>query len=120
MSKIGINVGEDFPAEEVAQSERGPDDHVCGDREEWRARSRAFKEDVRGAARRHFGDLSFTSHNGFMLRALFGLVLLVLALALLPHVLLLAILVIGIALFMLKRGHFHHHHYETPRNDAGV
>jgi hypothetical protein len=118
MSKLGINVGDDFPAEEVAEPEHGPEDR-CRDREEWRARAQAFKDDVRQAARKHFGEHSFTAHNAFVLRVLLAVSLLALALAVLPHVLLLALLVVGIVFFTAHRGHFHHHgHYDAPRNGA--
>jgi hypothetical protein len=119
MTKLGINVGEDFPAEEVAQPERGSEEHICRDHEELRARARAFKDDVHQAARKHFGEHTFTAHNAFVLRALLAVSLLALALAVLPHLLLLTLLVVGIVFFMAHRGHFHHHdHYETPRNGA--
>jgi hypothetical protein len=118
MAKVGINVGEDFPAEEPAPDVALQDD-ICRDHEEWRAKARAFKDDVRKAARKHFGEHSFTMHNAFMLRALLGVAVIALTLALLPHVLLLAVLLAGIVFFMAHRGHFHHHdHYEAPRNGA--
>jgi hypothetical protein len=118
MGKLGINVGEDFPAEEVAPPERAPGDDTCRDREEWLAKARAFKEDVRRAAQKHFGEHSFTAHHAFMLRIVLAVALAALALSVVPHVLLLALAVLGIGLFMARHGHFHHHdYYETPRGD---
>jgi hypothetical protein len=117
MTKLGINVGEDFPAEEVPQPERGSEGHVSCDHEELRARARAFKDDVRQAARKHFGEHSFTAHNAFVLPAVLAVSLLALSLAVLPHVLLLALPVVGIVFFMAHRGHFHRHdYYDTPHN----
>jgi len=119
MGKVGINVGEDFPAEEVTQSEQAPNDENCRDRDEWRAKARAFKEDVRRAARKHFGERSDTARNETMLRVLLAVSLAALALAVVPHALLLAMAVLGIVFFMAHRGHFHHHdYYETPRGDV--
>jgi Flp pilus assembly protein TadB len=117
MAKVGINVGEDFPAEEPAP--RGPEDDICRDHEEWREKARAFRDDVRRAARKHFGDEHYSMHNGFLLRVLLGVALIALALAVVPHVVLLVLLIAGIVFFMAHRGHFHHHdHYDTPRNGA--
>jgi hypothetical protein len=119
MGKIGINVGEDFPAEEVVPPQRGRDDDICRDREEWRAKGRAFKEDIRRAAHKHFGEHSFAAHNGFVLRIVLAVALAALALVVVPHVVLLAMVVLGIVFFMAHRGHFHHHdYYETPRGDV--
>ena len=118
MGKVGINVGEDFPAEEVAPAERGPEDDVCRDREEWRKRARAFKDDVRGAARRHFGEHSFAARKSVLLRAVLAVALVALVLAVLPHVLIVAMLLLGIVYFLAHRGHFHHYdQFQMPHGD---
>ncbi|MGD0191740.1 MAG: hypothetical protein ABSD74_13450 [Rhizomicrobium sp.] len=117
MAKVGVNVGEDFPAEEPAP--RAPEDDICRDNDAWREKARAFREDVRAAARKHFGDEYSSVHKSFMLRILLGASLIALALVALPHVVLLVLLVAAIVLFMAHRGHFHRHdHYEAPRNGA--
>ena len=120
MSKLGVGVGEEFPVEEPPETTDHDDDRRR-EYEEWRARARAFKDDVRSAARKHFGDRSYTAHNYFVMRALAAIAIVAIAIALLPHFLLLAALAIGIILFLAHRGHFHHHDYcDAPRPDARV
>lgn len=123
MSKVGVNVGAEFPAEEVQQPEKQED----RDREEWRrrheewhARARAFKEDVRRAARKHFGEHSFLLHNMFMLRVLVAVLALALLIALLPHMLLLGIVLTASAFIAFQRHRFHHHYRDVPPDGAGV
>ncbi len=119
MPKVGINVGEDFPAEDVAPPEREPDDDFCREHEKWRAKARALKDDVHRAARKHFGTHTFTIYNTFVLRALLAVALVALVLAILPHVFLLAMLVLGIVFFVAHHGRFHHNdYYDAPHGDA--
>ena len=121
MSKIGIAVGEDFPASEAASPDPGREEARCPDseewhrrHEEWHARAKGFREDVRHAAHRHFGE--FTGHNAFVMRALLGVALIALAFAILPHMLLLALFLLGVIFFLTHRGDFHHHHSDAPRD----
>jgi len=130
MGKIGVNVGEDFPAEDVSKrddqsGERSEHEHDC-DHEEWRrrrdehrARARAFRDDIRRAAHKHFGRHPYTAHNVFVLRVLLGVSVLALLTALIPHLVLLGMLLTCAAFFAMALAR-HHHHYDVPHGDAGV
>lgn len=127
MSKVAINVGDEFPAEEVNPPESDCHDHICSDREEWHrrhaewhAKASAFRDNVHRAAHRHFDGDSFLAQNMFMLRALVAVLAVVLLIALLPHMLLLGILLTVIAFVLFQRHRFHGHHYDTPRGNTGV
>jgi hypothetical protein len=119
MGKVGINVGEEFPAEEVAPSEHAPEGDRCRDREGRRDKARGFREHMRRAAHKHFGGHSFTVRNGTMLRVLFAVALAALLFAALPHMLIVAMLVLGIVFFIAHRGHLHHYdQFQTPHGDV--
>ena len=130
MGKVGVNVGEDFPAEEVNRPEGEPDedrgDRDC-DHDEWhrrrderRARARAFHNDIRRAVHKHFGHHSYTAHNAHMLRVLLGVSALVLLVALIPHLVLLGILLACVAVFALALARHHDHGYGAPHGDPNV
>ncbi len=130
MGKIDVGVGEDFPIEE--RPEQGPegagsDDERCrkaraehdARRSEWRARKRAFRDDVRQSFHKHFGDQPFDRHHYGVMRVLIAVALLALAIAILPHVFWLIALVLTIVFFAAYRGGFYYHH-TMPRHDADL
>lgn len=121
MAKIGIHVGEDFPAEEVATPDH--EESICRDREEWRRRhdewhrrARDFRDDVHRAARRRFGDHSFLAHNMFVLRVLFAVAIAVVLIALLPRMLILGAALAAFAFAVVARHRFHHH-FDAPNGE---
>jgi Flp pilus assembly protein TadB len=119
MGKVGINVGEEFPAEEVAPSEHAPENDRCRNREGRRDKARGFREHMRRAVHKHFGGHSFTAHNGTILRVLFAVAIIALLLAVLPHMLVVAMLVLGAVLLIARRGHFHHYdQFQMPHGDV--
>jgi Flp pilus assembly protein TadB len=132
MSKIDVGVGEDFPINDGQPAEgeaAGPEGERCGRREErseeerarhaeWRSRKRGFRDDVRRSFRQHFGDHPFDRHHGGWLRVLLVVALLVLAIAILPHLFLLVALVLAVIFFAAHRGGFYHYHRTMPRHDA--
>lgn len=128
MPKVGINVGEDFPAEEVNQ--HGSDSgETCAEHEawhhlhdEWHRRARAFGDDMHRAAHRHFGTHDFTLHNMFVLRAVLAAALFVLVIALLPHMFILGVLLAVAAFVFFRRHRFHHHHgySDASRGDVNI
>jgi Flp pilus assembly protein TadB len=120
MGKIGIGVGEDFPVDEAAEP------RTCEDRDkeyeaqrrareawhaEWHERAHRFKDDVRRSYHEHFGDRGYLAHNYFVLRVLGVVAIVALVLALMPHVLMFALMAValGAVLFAALRHGIHHH-----------
>ena len=121
MPRVGIHVGEDFPAEDVTSPEH--DEGTCSSseerrrrHEEWHRRARGFRDDVRHAARRHFGDHAFLAHNVIVLRVLLAIAVAALLIALLPHMLVLGAALMAIA-FVAFRRHSLHHHIDMPNGE---
>jgi hypothetical protein len=134
MGKIDVGVGEDFPIEDRPDNgpeDAGPEGERCrrrggrsaedeARRSEWRARKRAFREDVRASFYKHFGDHPFDMHRHGYGRVLIAVALLALAIALLPHVFLFVALVLAVVFFVAYRGGFYYHHHTMPRHDADL
>jgi hypothetical protein len=131
MGKIDVGVGQDFPVEDGKQPDNtaGSDDERCrrareerggAGRSEWRARKRAFREDVRASFHKHFGDHAFDMHHHGFGRVLIAVALVALAVAILPHVFLFVALVLAIVFYVAHRGGFYHYHHTIPHHDADL
>lgn len=134
MGKIDVGVGEDFPINDGKPAENGPEsaerDRCASQRgrsaedaarhAEWRARRRAFKDDVRESFHKHFGEHPFDMHHRGFGRVLIAVALLALAIAILPHVFLFVALVLAVVFFVAYRGGFYHYHHTMPRHDVDL
>jgi hypothetical protein len=142
MSKIGVGVGEEFPVDETKPAEGGAPGSQDEDRaryrawreerekmrSEWREKKRAFREEIRQRWRERFGDRPYGDfdhhhhhHRIVPLAIVAGIGLI--ALALLPHVILLVGIALALILMAAHYGRFHHYddyHHMPPHNDVGV